>query len=126
MSVILQKKQDMHSDERKTGVLHTLNTRAGGNVSKCARLTGVDRKTIQKWKEEQESCNEPQDDDAEDIPVVEEIKTAIIRRIMTAVGKCNDPKKLMDTYDAITKFERESGGSKETLFEIIENKLTGK
>lgn len=112
----------MHTEERKKGVLETLYSRAGGNASKCARLTGVDRKTILKWKEELESSRKQQEDSGE-LPVPEAIKQRIIRRVYEIVETCTDPKKLMDTYEAISKFERETGHNKESLFDLIEKKL---
>lgn len=114
-----------HTDERKKGVLDILYTKAGGNTSKCARLTGVDRKTIQKWKEEHEACKLKEIESGE-LPGPKEIKEKIIRRVNQIITTCTDPKKLMDTYEAISKFEKESGSTKETLFEIIERELTKK
>lgn len=110
-----------HTEERKQGAIDTLYTKANGNTSKCARLTGIDRKTIQKWKEEYEACK--QEETEEDLPETDQIKEKIIRRVYQIIKTCTDPKKLMDTYEAISKYEKETGKNKESLFDIIEKEL---
>lgn len=115
-----------HSDERKQGVLDILHTKSGGNASKCARLTGVDRKTILKWekesggKEEDENENENNTLSAD---IFTNIETLIIRRVKKIINSCSDPKKLVDTYEAIARIKQKGGGNKESLFDIIKNKL---
>ena len=56
----------------------------------------------------------------------EKIKERIIRRVYEIIDTCNDPKKLMDTYEAISKFQKESGQNRESIFEMIEKKLEEK
>lgn len=115
-----------HSEERKKAVVETLYTEAGGNASKCARLTGVDRKTILKWKEEHEACKKEEHPDSTELPGPTEIKERIIRRVYEIIETCADPKKLMDTYDAISKFEKEAGKNKKSFFELLEQKVNKK
>lgn len=62
----------------------------------------------------------------DELPAAADIKQRIIRRVYEIVETCTDPKKLMDTYEAVSKFERESGQKKESLFDMIEKKLAKK
>ena len=114
-----------HSEERRNSVLEILRTKAKGNSSKCARLTGIDRKTILRWKEEYDQTHKDLELSSE-LPDSEKIKERIIRRVYEIIDTCNDPKKLMDTYEAISKFQKESGQNRVSIFEVIERKLEEK
>ena len=114
-----------HTLEKKQHVLDMLYKKADGNVSKCSHLTGVDRKTVQKWKEEYEQSRQEEEACA-GLPTTEKIKERIIRRVYEVIDSCTDPKKLMDAYEAINKYEQGNGKSKESIFEAIEDRLTGK
>ena len=114
-----------HSAERKTEALNVLYTRASGNASKCARLTGIDRKTIQTWKEEYESTKKMKEETKE-LPDIGEIQERIIRRVYTIIENCSDPKKLMETYEALEKMKKESRKYKQSIFDIISSKLADK
>lgn len=111
-----------HSEERRNYVMEILQTKAKGNSSKCARLTGIDRKTILRWKAEYDQNHKDMELSTE-LPDSEKIKERIIRRVYEIIDTCNDPKKLMDTYEAISKFQKESGQNRESIFEMIEKKL---
>lgn len=108
-----------------TGILHS---EAGGDTAGCARLTGGNARTIEEWNGEESlpcgnaasGCGE---EEKEELPTPTEIKERIIRRVNQIVETCTDPKKLMDTYEAISKFERESDKNRETLFEMIEREM---
>lgn len=119
----------VYSQERKNEVIGILHAQAGGDFAECARLTGVSARTIEKWNEEDvpeifHSSSTDNDDEGE-LPTPAAIKDRIIRRVSQIVETCTDPKKLMDTYEAISKFERESGKNRETLFEMIEREMRG-
>lgn len=125
------------SEEKKSEVLTILYSQAQGNATRCALITGVDRKLILEWKKEQlqsgvtstpliPSCETDCNDDGDDgeIPTPADIKQRIIRRVSQLVETCTDPKKLMDTYEALTKSERETPQNKVSVFEEIERKLS--
>lgn len=111
-----------HPLEKKLHVLEVLDSKANGDISKCSHLTGVDRKTIRKWKEEADNTKK---EESGELPTCEEIKEKIIRRIYAIIGDTKDPKKLAETYKAISEFEKEGGKQKTSLFEIIEQQLDG-
>lgn len=114
-----------YTKEEKNRIIDVLYAKSEGSVYKCSQLTGIDRKTIQKWKDEHEK-NKSQDATSTDIPDTELIKKKIIRRVNTLVETCTDPKKLMDTYEAIVKFEKESGHNKQSIFDLIKKELEEK
>lgn len=114
-----------HSIERKLEVLNILYTRAGGNASRCARLTGIDRKTIQTWKEEHESTKK-MEEKLKELPDIDKIQEKIIRRVYTIIENCSDPKKLMETHEALEKMKKESNKYKQSIFDIISSRLTDK
>lgn len=109
----------MYSKEKKQETLNILRSQAGGNVSKCAKLTGINRKTITQW---QQDCPPQKENEAE--PSIPDIRNSIIRRIGQVVGTCTDPKKLMDAYGAILRYERKSEHGNTTFFDMIAQKLT--
>ncbi|MCM1031536.1 MAG: helix-turn-helix domain-containing protein [Oscillibacter sp.] len=111
-----------HTDERKQGVLDILYTKAGGNVSKCARLTGVDRKTIIRWQQEHEDT--VKESESSEIPEPGKIQEIIIKRVYNIINTCNDPKKLMETYECLEKMKQSTSKNKETIFDIIEKGLS--
>lgn len=125
------------SEEKKKEVLSILYSQAQGNATRCALITGVERRMILAWKKEQPSPAAPSgfpvggedrgDLGGEDeIPTPADIKQRIICRVSQLVDTCTDPKKLMDTYEALTKSERETPQNKESIFEEIERKLMAK
>lgn len=119
----------VYSQERKNEVIGILHAQAGGDPAECARLTGVSARTIEKWNEEGVTeifPSSPTEDEEGELPTPAAIKERIIRRVSQIVETCTDPKKLMDTYEAISKFERESGKNRESLFEMIEREMRGK
>lgn len=61
-----------------------------------------------------------------DLPKTTEIKERIIRRVYEIIDTCTDPKKLMDTYEAISKYERENGQNKESIFDLLARQLNEK
>lgn len=111
-----------YTQEQKNHIIDTLYTKADGKAYKCAKLTGVDKKTILIWKNEFEQKNQGKEN-PEELPDTELIKEKIIRRVNQLVETCTDPKKLMDTYEAIVKFEKESGHNKESIFDKIKREL---
>lgn len=110
-----------HTDERKQGVLDILYKKAGGNVSKCSRLTGIDRKTIIRWQQEHE--NVIKESESSEIPEPTKIQEIIIKRVYNIINSCNDPKKLMETYECLEKMKQSAGKEKQTIFDIIEKEL---
>ena len=112
-----------HTDERKNQALDILYTKAGGNASKCARLTGIDRKTILRWQKEYEECKEQEEKNTE-TPEVDKIQDMIIRRVNKIINTCNDPKKLMETYECLEKMKQNSGQKQESIFDLIEKELS--
>lgn len=111
-----------HTDERKQGVLDILYTKAGGNVSKCARLTGVDRKTIIRWQQEHE--NAIKETESSETPEPSQIQEIIIKRVYNIINTCKDPKKLMETYECLEKMKQSTNKGKETIFDVIEKGLS--
>lgn len=69
---------------------------------------------------------QPETPEEEPLPTPADIKHRIIRRVSQLVDTCTDPKKLMDTYEAISKSERENATPKETLFDLLAKKLAEK
>lgn len=117
-----------HTSEKKEKVLEILRTKAGGNMTKCARMAGVDKRTVKKWKEEYEKSlpSETTEDLNGRIPDFSEIQTLIIKRVYSIVSSCNDPKKLMETYEALEKMKNASGQEKKSLFDMIQIHLCEK
>lgn len=111
----------MYTEEKKKKVLSILHTTASGNISECSRLAKVDRKIIQKWEKEYQA--EKTERNTDQLPGISEMKEKILRRVNEIIETCPDPKKLMDTYEALTKFEKESDQRKESIFDIITRKL---
>lgn len=83
------------------------------------------RTKIQKQAAEESLLPEAPGTLPEGLPPTGEIKQRIIRRVYELIETCTDPKKLMDTYEAISKFERDNGHERESLFDTIARELAG-
>ena len=59
------------------------------------------------------------------LPTPSELKRRIIRRVSQLIDTCTDPKKLMDTHEALSKSERDSAPpAQETLFDLLSRQLS--
>ena len=59
------------------------------------------------------------------LPTPSELKHRIIRRVSQLIDTCTDPKKLMDTHEALSKSERDSvPPTQETLFDLLSRQLS--
>lgn len=123
-----------YSAAKRKEVLGILHRQAEGNTHECARLTGISAKTIEKWQETAkptqteatpETETETETETGDELPLPSAIKQRIICRVYEIIETCSDPKKLMDTYEAISKFERETGQQKESIFDMVARKLAG-
>lgn len=74
-----------------------------------------------------ETSETPDSPEAAPIPTPAELKRRIIRRVSQLIDTCTDPKKLMDTHEALSKSERDSAPpTQESLFDLLSRQLLEK
>lgn len=96
-----------------------------GNIPEIPPLTPSPEAT--KTPGTPETSQNPDTPETDPIPTPAELKRRIIRRVSQLIDTCTDPKKLMDTHEALSKSERDSAPpTQESLFDLLSRQLLEK
>lgn len=105
--------------------LHDNQPVSSGNIPE--RPTPAPSPEATKTPGTSEMSQNPDTPEADPIPTPTELKRRIIRRVSQLIDTCTDPKKLMDTHEALSKSERDSAPpTQESLFDLLSRQFLEK
>lgn len=107
-----------HPKERREQALKVLREQFKGDVYKCAKFIGIDRKTLDSWQK-QDQKKETEIIESE-LPAYKDVREDTLKRIYAMLKEEHDPKKMTETLILLDKFFSAPPDKKDFFTELSE------